>query len=170
MKENPRAAKVADFKERLERAQVAILAEYKGLTVKELEGLRHDLRAKGAQLRIIKNTLAKRALAEADLPDFEDMLKGQVAFVFGYEDAVGGPQVAKGFARKHDQFKIIAGIFEGERVEAKIIEKLAWCRQYRRNCLVHCRRWLRIKKKQLPSRRMRRTDIYCFCHSRRRCG
>lgn len=125
MKENPRAAKVADFKKRLDRAKVAILTEYKGLTVKELESLRRDLRAKGAQLRIIKNTLAKRALADANLPDFEDLLKGQVAFVFGYEDAVGGPQAVKGFAKKHDQFKIIAGIFEGERVEAEVIEKLA---------------------------------------------
>jgi large subunit ribosomal protein L10 len=125
MKENPRAVIVADFQERLEKAKVAIIAEYKGLTVKDLEGFRHDLRAKGAQLRIIKNTLAKRAIAAAELPDCEDVLKGQVAFVFGYEDAVGGPQAAKSFAKKHKEFKIIAGIFEGERVEAVVIEKLA---------------------------------------------
>jgi large subunit ribosomal protein L10 len=125
MKENPRAVVVADFKERLDKAKVAIIAEYKGLTVKELEGFRRDLRVKGAQLRIIKNTLAKRAIADAELPDCEDVLKGQVAFVFGYEDAVGGPQAAKEFAKKHKEFKIVGGLFEGERVESTVIEKLA---------------------------------------------
>jgi large subunit ribosomal protein L10 len=125
MKENPRAALVADFKERAGKAKVAVIAEYKGLTVRELEGFRRDLRAKGAQLRIIKNTLAKRALAEAELPECDDVLKGQIAFVFGYDDAVGGPRAAKGFARDHEEFRILAGIFEGERVGPEVIAVLA---------------------------------------------
>jgi large subunit ribosomal protein L10 len=125
MKENPRAVLVDNFKERLERAKLAVIAEYKGLTVKELETFRRDLREKGAQLRIIKNTLARRALANANLPDCEDMLKGQVAFVLGYEDAVSGPQAIKGFVRLHKEFKVLGGIFEGQAVGADVINQLA---------------------------------------------
>jgi large subunit ribosomal protein L10 len=125
MAENPRAAIVEDFKERLSRVKVAVIADYKGLTVRELEGFRRDLLEKGAQLRILKNTLARRALVESELPGCEDVLKGQIAFILGYDDAVGGPQAAKGFAKGHEEFRILAGIFEGELVDAGVIEQLA---------------------------------------------
>jgi len=125
MKENPRAVVVDDFTERLERSKLAVIAEYKGLTVKELETFRRDLREKGAQMRVIKNTLARRALAKANLPACEDMLKGQVAFILGFEDAVGGPQAIKGFTRLHKELKVLGGIFEGEAVGADVIKILA---------------------------------------------
>jgi large subunit ribosomal protein L10 len=125
MKENPRAALVTDFKRRLEKAKVAIIAEYKGLTVKQMEEFRRDLRIKGAQLKIIKNTLAKRALGECNLPTCDDVLKGQVAFVFGYEDAVSGPKAATVFSRVNEEFRILAGIYEGELVGPDVILRLA---------------------------------------------
>ena len=125
MKDNPRAAKVAAFKEKLEQAKVAVITEYKGLSVKEMEEFRRDLRANGAQLRIIKNTLAKLALSECELPTCDDVLVGQIAFVLGFDDAVSAPKVAAAFSRKKDEFKILAGVYEGRFVGPEIINRLA---------------------------------------------
>ncbi len=125
MKENARSIIVEDFRELLSKAKIAIVADYKGLTVRELETFRRDLREKGAQLKVLKNTLAKRALKDAELPIDETALTGQVAFVLGYEDAVSGPQAAKVFAKKHKQLVVRAGLFEGEWVGPDIIQKLA---------------------------------------------
>jgi large subunit ribosomal protein L10 len=125
MKDNTRAAVVEEFKEKLERAKVAVFAEYKGLTVKKMEGFRRDLRNKGAQLKVVKNTLAKRALGECNLPTCDDMLKGQIVFVLGFDDAVGGPKAATVFAKGNKEFHILGGIFEGRLIGPDVVEQLA---------------------------------------------
>jgi large subunit ribosomal protein L10 len=125
MKENPRAVIVEDFKERLSKAKIAIVADYKGLTVQEMESFRRDLREKGAQLKILKNTLARRAFEAAEIPANEEALSGQVAFILGYEDAVSGPQATKVFAKKHKELVVRAGLFEGEWVGPEVVQKLA---------------------------------------------
>ena len=125
MKDNARAAVIEEFREKLGRAKITIFAEYKGLTVKKIEGFRRDLRAKGAQLKIVKNTLAKRALNESSLPTCDDVLKGQVAFILGYEDAVSGPKAAAVFAKGNKEFHILGAIFEGKLIGPDVVEQLA---------------------------------------------
>ena len=125
MKENSRAVAVDDFKERLDQAKVTVIADYKGLTVKKMEQFRRELKVKGAQLKIVKNTLAKRALKESNLPTCDAALKGQVAFVLGFDDAVSGPKAAMTFSKVNKEFKVIGGIFEGQYVNAETIKALA---------------------------------------------
>ncbi len=78
-------AMVAEYGERLRRSQALIVAEYRGLKVKQFEALRRDLRASDSEIIVSKNTLLARALAEAGMPAPDALLRGPtaVAFCFG---------------------------------------------------------------------------------------
>ena len=85
----PRPEKVAQVEqltERLRRAKAAVLTDYRGLTVSQLQDLRGRLRAQDVEYRVVKNTLARRAAVEVGHEEFQDLLKGPVAIAFGYED------------------------------------------------------------------------------------
>jgi len=117
--------KAADFRDRIQDSQAIVLAEYKGLTVSEMEELRGKLREVGSRMSIIKNTLAKVALNEAGISDLDEDLLGQIAFIFSNEDAVSGPKVAADFARAHDVFKLISGHYAGNRLDLDELKALA---------------------------------------------
>src|ERR1700736_563987 len=76
---------VARLSDLLARATSAIVTDYRGLSVKQLEDLRGRLRAEGIDYVVVKNTLARRAATEAGLPQFVDALKGPVGLAVGYE-------------------------------------------------------------------------------------
>src|SRR2546423_4260013 len=85
----PRPDKVEQVElltEKLRSARVAVLTDYRGLTVGQLQDLRGRLRAQDVEYRVVKNTLARRAAVEAGHPDFQSQLKGPVAIAFGGED------------------------------------------------------------------------------------
>jgi large subunit ribosomal protein L10 len=83
---------VEELTERLARATIAIGAAYQGLRVAEMNALRRQLRAKGVEVRVTKNTLLRLAAAAADKPEIAELGEGPTAVVFGYGDAV---EVAK---------------------------------------------------------------------------
>nr|MDJ0499111.1 50S ribosomal protein L10 [Acidimicrobiia bacterium] len=64
---------VAEIKERLEQAQAVFLAEYAGLSVKEQQTLRRGLREGGAEFKVVKMTLARRAAAELELAELDEL-------------------------------------------------------------------------------------------------
>ena len=72
--------------EKLRRAKVAVLTDYRGLTVSQIQDLRGRLRGGDVEYRVIKNTLARRAAAAAGHPGLESELTGPVAIAFGYDD------------------------------------------------------------------------------------
>src|SRR5436853_3188942 len=99
----PRPDKVEQvelLKEKLKSAKVAVLTDYRGLSVKQLHDLRTRLRGQDVEYRVVKNTLARRAAVEAGHDDFQDLLKGPVAIAFGFGELGTPAKLLGGVARQ----------------------------------------------------------------------
>ena len=99
----PRADKVAavaEIKENLSRSQGAVLADYRGLNVKQVTELRRQLREAGVEYKVVKNTLTIIAAKELGLDDLSQYLVGPTAIAFGYEDPVAPAKVLSDFAKR----------------------------------------------------------------------
>ena len=81
-----KAEQVDLLTEKLRRAKVAVLTDYRGLTVSQIQELRGKLRGGDVEYRVVKNTLARRAAAAAGVGELEKELEGPVAIAFGYDD------------------------------------------------------------------------------------
>ena len=81
-----KAEQVDLLTERLRRAKVALLTDYRGLTVTQIQDLRGKLRTGDVEYRVVKNTLARRAAEAAGVPALQPELEGPVAIAFGYDD------------------------------------------------------------------------------------
>ena len=79
---------VADIKEKFEKAQSAVLVDYRGLNVAEVTDLRNQLRKAGVEYAVLKNTMINLAIKDLNLDDMKAHLEGPTAVAFGYEDAV----------------------------------------------------------------------------------
>ena len=113
----PRPDKVEQVElitDKLRRAKVAVLTDYRGLTVRQIQDLRGRLRAQEVEYRVVKNTLARRAAVEAGHPDFQDALKGPVAIAFGYTDISAPARLLGEFTRQTRlRVEIVGGLVEG---------------------------------------------------------
>jgi large subunit ribosomal protein L10 len=94
---------VADIKEWLQSAQAVFVTEYRGLSVKQLADLRRRLRKTGAEYRVVKMTLAKRAAKELGLDALDQELTGPTALTFAHHDAVATAKTLRDFAREADR-------------------------------------------------------------------
>jgi large subunit ribosomal protein L10 len=117
--------KVENFVELLQNAKIAFVAEYHGLTVEQVSQLRRDLREKGSEMKIIKNTLAKHALNKVGYNDLADQLVGPLAFFLGYETAVEAPKVVFDFAKENNNLKIKSGYYSGKPADFSLLKELA---------------------------------------------
>ena len=101
---------VAEVEEVAKTAQSAIAAEYRGLTVDDMTKLRAEARNAGVYLRVVKNTLARRALQETDYACMSDELKGPLVLAFSQEDPASAARIMKDFAKENDKLtvKVIA--------------------------------------------------------------
>jgi len=81
-----KAEQVELLTEKLKKARVAVLTDYRGLTVSQIQDLRGKLRTGDVEYRVVKNTLARRAAQAAGVPALESELEGPVAIAFGYDD------------------------------------------------------------------------------------
>jgi large subunit ribosomal protein L10 len=97
---------VAEVAEIAKSAHSAIGAEYRGLTVAQMTNLRVEARKSGVYVRVVKNTLAKRALEGTDFACMQEALKGPLVLVFSQEDPGSGARVAEAFAKQHDKFQV----------------------------------------------------------------
>jgi len=103
-------AVVAEVAEVARGAHAAIGAEYRGLTVEQMTNLRSEARKSGVYLRVVKNTLARRALAETDFACMQDGLVGPLVLAFSQEDPGSAARVLEAFTKTNDklQVKLIA--------------------------------------------------------------
>lgn len=103
-------ALVAEVKTVAETAQSAIAAEYRGLSVGQMTALRKEARDAGVYLRVVKNTLARRALEGTDFECMKDGLTGPLVLAFSTEDPGSAARVIKAFAKGNDKLvtRIIA--------------------------------------------------------------
>lgn len=118
-------AKVAEIKEKLEKASSVVLSQYQGLTVEEDTVLRKNLREAGVEYKVYKNTLVTLAAKELGLDGIVEYLEGPVAIAFGYEDVTVAARVLNDFAKDHKKLELKAGIVEGEVYDTEKIKQLA---------------------------------------------
>ena len=97
---------VAEVAEVAKSAYSAIGAEYRGLTVQQMTDLRVEARKSGVYVRVVKNTLAKRALQGTDFACMEGGLIGPLVLAFSQEDPGSVARVAQAFAKEHDKFQV----------------------------------------------------------------
>lgn len=116
---------VAEIKERFDKAQSVVVVEYRGLNVGEITELRAKLRATGVEMKVFKNTLAKRAAEAHGVAELEQYLVGPTAGVFSIQDPVSGPKVLVDFAKTHKQLMIKGGVLENKVLDAESIKTLA---------------------------------------------
>jgi large subunit ribosomal protein L10 len=118
-------AVVAEVKAVAETAQSALAAEYSGLTVSEMTELRKQAREQGVYLRVVKNTLAKRAIEGTDFECMQDELSGPLILAFSQEDPGSAARVVKGFAKEHEKLVTRMLAIGGEVLPAEDLERLA---------------------------------------------
>ena len=116
---------VAEIKERIEGAQAVFLAEYAGLSVKEQQELRRELRANGAEFKVVKMTLARRAADDLEIDTLDELLLGPTGLAFADGDPVGAAKVLKDFSKDHDVFVVKGGLLGLEFLTPEKISELA---------------------------------------------
>ena len=116
---------VADIKERLEAAQAVFLAEYSGLSVSQQQTLRRALKEQEAEFKVVKMTLARRAAAELDITDLDDLLLGPTGLAYADGDPVGAAKVLSDFAKEHETFLVKGGLYSGEVLTPERVSELA---------------------------------------------
>lgn len=116
---------VAEIKERLEQANAVFLAEYAGLSVKQQQTLRRGLREGGAEFKVVKMTLAKRAAAELEYTDLDELLLGPTGMAFADGDPVTAAKALKDFAKENDAFSVKGGMLGGEFLTPERVSELA---------------------------------------------
>lgn len=120
-----KVAVVADVSGRLQESTAAVLTEYRGLSVDDLARLRRALREEQAEYRIVKNTMTRRAAADAGIPIPDEMLTGPTALTLCAGDPVATAKVLKRFADTHPGLTIKGGVMDGEVLDAEQTRGLA---------------------------------------------
>ena len=117
-------AAVAEIVDSFNDSAGAVLTEYRGLTVKELQDLRRSL-GEHADYAVVKNTLAKLAAQEAGISGFDELLTGPTAIAFLNGDVVEAAKGLRDFAKAHPALIIKGGYLDGKPIDAKEVAKLA---------------------------------------------
>lgn len=116
-------AQVAELVAQFGKLEAAVLTDYHGLSVSELQELRAKLREQGMDYQVAKNSLFKRAVEQAGFKIQE--LKGPTGVAFGYDDPVQTAKAVAAFAKEHEALEIIGGIVDKEIVDSAVIKRLA---------------------------------------------
>ena len=106
------------------KAQTLVLAEYRGITVADMTRLRSDARSKGVNLSVLKNTLARRAVAGSAFDIVADQMTGPLIYGFSV-DAVAAAKVVADFAKTNDKLVIRAGAYGGKALNVDAVKQLA---------------------------------------------
>ena len=118
-------AVVSEVNDVAANAQAAVAAEYIGLSVAQMTDLRAKARASGVYVRVVKNTLAKRAIDGTSFECLRDALTGPLLLVFSGEDPGAGARLVRDFSKDNDKLVARAVAFAGELRPAEDLAKLA---------------------------------------------
>ncbi len=115
---------VKDVAALVEKAQTLVMAEYRGITVADMTLLRVSAREQNVSLTVLKNTLARRAVAGTSFEAVADQMTGPLIYSFS-EDAVAAAKVVADFAKKNDKLVIRAGAYKGQVLDVTKVKELA---------------------------------------------
>lgn len=116
---------VEELKARLDGVRTVVLAEYRGLTVSQLSDFRKQLKAVSAEYRIVKNRLARIAVASSEVAPLGDALKGPTGLVLAKGDPVSVAKTLQAFARTNQALVVKVGVVEGQMLEPAGLKALA---------------------------------------------
>ena len=125
MNRTEKEAHVEELRSGLEPGGHVVLTEYRGLTVEELSRLRRQVRSASGTLKVMKNTLMKRAVAGTDKEVLSELLKGPNALVFTKGDPVPMVKVVADASKEHEAMKVKGGVVEGRQMSAAEIFRIA---------------------------------------------
>ncbi len=117
-------AVVKEVTELAAKAQTLVMAEYRGVTVADMTVLRTKARENGVTLSVLKNTLARRAVAGTGFESVADQMTGPLIYGFS-EDAVAAAKVVAEFAKTNDKLVIRGGVYGGKALDVNGVKELA---------------------------------------------
>ncbi len=118
-------AVVDEIKEKLDRAQSAVVIDYMGVTVEQADSIRKQFREAGLDYKVYKNTIFKRAIEGTVYEGLGQVLEGPSAFIFGYDDAVAPAREANKAMKSTGKMTFKAGVVEGDYYDAEGITSIA---------------------------------------------
>ena len=118
-------ALVAEVSKVAATAQSVVAAEYRGLTVGQMTDLRSKARAQGVYMRVVKNTLARKAIAGTAFENIGAVLKGPLVLAFSKDDPGAAARVLKAFAKDNDKLIATAVSLGGQLLPGKDLDKVA---------------------------------------------
>lgn len=119
-----KAKVVEDLHAAFANSAVVVVTHYKGLNVAEISELRQQMRAAGGRFKVVKNRLAKRALAGTPYAKLADILTGPTAIAWA-NDPVAAPKVVVEFAKKNEKLQVRGGGLGGTVLDAEAVRQLA---------------------------------------------
>lgn len=122
---NKKAGLVAALAQRFSAARLAVVSDYRGLKVAELEELRRRLREVPAEFQVVKNTLAQRAARGTPLEVLVDYFDGPSSLTLASAKEIESAKILKEFARKFVQFEVRGGLLDGRLLSSAEVRELA---------------------------------------------
>ena len=126
MKRSEKEQIIAEVEEKVSRAKSMYLADFTGITVEQINELRREFRKSGVEYRVVKNTLAKKALERATGYDTVfPKLTGPTAIAFGYDDPIAPAKIIKKFRDKHQKLQVKACVLDKQVYEGSRFDEFA---------------------------------------------
>jgi large subunit ribosomal protein L10 len=125
MKKTEKTALVEDLSSSFNRASIALVSEYRGMTAAESTEMRRRLRAVRGEMRVAKNTLVRRALKGTKYEALESNLGGQIGVILSYEDPVVLAKTFTGFGPLGDKLKLRGAVLDGKAITPEEVRALA---------------------------------------------
>lgn len=116
---------VTEITDKLSSAAGVYLADYKGLTVQEINELRNKLRAASIEFKVVKNSLARISVDRSGLTDLVEYLTGPTAMAFCLADPMVGAKILFEFQKQNDKLKLKACVFDNQIYDKQYIEEIA---------------------------------------------
>ncbi len=125
MEKSEKVRLVEDLKDKLGRSDALFLAEYQGIKASDMDGVRKNLREASVDFKVVRNTLARRAIAGTELEAVSESLKGPTALIFSYKDAAAAAKVLTQFSKEQPKLKLLVGALGKKIISADEIKGLA---------------------------------------------
>ena len=116
---------VEELAEKIKKAKVVLLTDYKGINVADVTELRAKLRNTNTEYKVIKNNITRRALQACGIEGLDEHLEGTTALIIGYEDYLEPSKIIYEYTKNNDFYKIKVGIIEGKVSSAEEVITLA---------------------------------------------
>lgn len=116
---------VAELSDVIGNAVSIVAADYRGLSVADMDELRTEMRNAGVTLRVVRNTLTRIALKDTAYEDMQDLMTGPILLAFSDEDPASSARVFKAFIKGHENVEIRAISIEGKSIDPKALGQVA---------------------------------------------